>query len=150
MKSNSSFPKWPQQDPLVGVEHFGQRLQAVMGKESMASFARECNISEAMIRKYLKTSTLPGIENALAISTYTGKSLSWLITGVEETNVSATPSSLSERLTDEEIAKWWGCIFDALTVDDKTSIIRVFKLGGLNALFKSDIITSTLSKLNSR
>lgn len=149
MKSNSSFPKWPQQDPLVEVEHFGQRLKAVMGKESMASFARGCNISEATIRKYLKTNTLPGIENAVAISTYTGKSLSWLITGVEETNASATPSSLSERLTDEEIAKWWGYIADALTADDKTRIIAAFKLGGLNALFKPDLITRTQSRLNS-
>ncbi|WP_447879975.1 CI repressor protein [Serratia fonticola] len=145
MKSNSSFLKWPQQDPLVGVEHFGQRLKAVIGKESMASFARECKISEAMIRKYLKTNTLPGIENAVAISTYTGRSLSWLITGVEETKTPEESCSPA-RLTEEEIARWWGMISDALTIDDKTRIIAAFKLGGLNALFKPDLITSGQNK----
>ncbi|MFN3069408.1 hypothetical protein ACKWMY_15005 [Serratia sp. J2] len=72
----------------------------------------------------------------------TGKSLSWLITGVEESNASATASSLSERLTEEEIARWWGIVSDALTFDDKTRIVTAFKLGGVNALFKPDLIIS--------
>lgn len=149
MKRNPPSPVWGQ-SPWVGIEHFGQRLKAVIGKESMASFARGCNISEATIRKYLKTNTLPGIENAVAISTYTGRSLSWLITGVEELNASATASSLSERLTEEEIARWWGIVSDALTIDDKARIIAAFKQGGLQALFISGFLADTANKLKGR
>lgn len=141
MKDCDYTPEWPQYESLVGVEHFGERLKETMGDESITSFARGCNISEAAIRKYLKAGTLPGIENTAAISKYTGKSLSWLITGVEDTNGSATSDSLSEHLTNEEIVKWWGCISDALTVDEKIRIIAAFKQGGLQALFMSTLIT---------
>jgi len=90
---------------------------------------------------------LPGIDNVAAIAKYSGKSLTWLITGEEYED---KQSQGINRLPDEEIAMWWGCISDALTVDDKTRIITAFKLDGLNALFKSDLITSTLNKPKGR
>ncbi|MFN3069176.1 hypothetical protein ACKWMY_13805, partial [Serratia sp. J2] len=48
----------------------------------------------------------------------------------------------TNRLSDEEIAKWLGCIVDALTVDDKIRIVAAFKQGGLSALFKPELIAS--------
>ncbi|WP_337264900.1 MULTISPECIES: helix-turn-helix domain-containing protein [unclassified Serratia (in: enterobacteria)] len=140
MQNNISVPSWPK-TPL-GVKHFAERLESVMGTESIASFARGCHISAATVRKYLKSGTLPGIDNIAAISKYTGKSLAWLITGDEDSNSSNASNSPSASLTEEEIARWWGCISDALTVDDKIRIIAAFKQGGLQALFVSALITN--------
>lgn len=66
----------------------------------MAPFARGCNILAETIRKYLKKMLL-GIENAVAISMYTGKSQSCFIIGVEDKNTSAAPSSHSECVTEK-------------------------------------------------
>jgi transcriptional regulator with XRE-family HTH domain len=149
MQNKHPTPNLFAQNPMVGIEHFGQRLKAVMGKESMASFARGCDISDAMIRKYLKTTTLPGIDNVKKISEYTQKSLSWLITGVEETKTPEASGSPT-GLTEEEIAKWWRVISDALTVDEKARIIAAFKQGGLQALFVSGLLADTVNKSRGR
>ncbi|WP_337264561.1 MULTISPECIES: helix-turn-helix domain-containing protein [unclassified Serratia (in: enterobacteria)] len=145
--SISLVPSWPQ-TPL-GVENFGKRLESVMGNESIASFARECHVSAATVRKYLKAGTLPGIDNILAISEHTGRSLTWLISGEGE-EYSDKQSQDANRLSDEEIAKWWCCISDALTSDDKIRVIAAFKQGGLNALFKPDLIIGPLNKPKGR
>lgn len=146
----SNIPSWPQPQSLKGVEHFGKRLESVMGTEPIASFARGCHISPAIVRKYLKAGTLPGIDNIVAIAAYTGKSLSWLITGVEGSNASNTSDSPPVPLTEEEIARWWGCISDALTIDDKIRIIAAFKQGGLQALFVPTLVSNKTSQPNSR
>lgn len=145
MKSNNSVLPWNQQESLVGVEYFGKRLKQAIGNELIASFARKCEISEASVRKYLKGGMLPGIDIAEKISANTGRSLTWLITG-EGDEYKDKQSQDTNRLSDEEIAKWLGCIADALTVDDKIRIVAAFKLGGLSALFKPELITSKPDK----
>ncbi|HHQ6575742.1 TPA: CI repressor protein [Serratia fonticola] len=149
MKSNASFPQWRSNSEPTGVEHFGQRLQSVIGDQSVASFAKKCGLCEASLRKYLKSGTMPGIDRVAAISACTGRSLTWLITGGGE-EYKDKLSQDANNLSDEDIAMWWGCIADALAVEDKTRIIAAFKLGGLNALFKPDLITSTVNKPNGR
>ena len=141
MRSNASFPPWYPNSESIGVKHFGKRLQGVIGKQSVASFAKECGLCEASLRKYLKSGTMPGIDRVAAISAYTGRSLTWLITGEGE-EYKDKQSQDANHQSDEYIAKWWGCISDALAVEDKTRIIAAFKLGGLNALFKPDLINS--------
>lgn len=145
MKINTPALPWNQQESLVGVEHFGKRLKQAIGNELIASFARKCAISEASVRKYLKGGMLPGIDIAEKISANTGRSLTWLITGEGE-EYKDKQSQDANRLSDEDIAKWWNCIADALTVDDKIRIVAAFKLGGLNALFKPELITSKPDK----
>ncbi|CAI2492312.1 Uncharacterised protein [Serratia fonticola] len=149
MKSNTPVLPWNQQESLVGVEHFGKRLKQAIGNELIASFARKCEISEASVRKYLKGGMLPGIDIAEKISANTGRSLTWLITGEGE-EYKDKQSQDTNRLSDEEIAKWLGCIADALTADDKIRIVAAFKQGGLSALFKPELITSTQNKPKGR
>lgn len=141
MRSNASFPPWYPNSESTGVKHFGKRLQSVIGKQSVASFAKECGLCEASLRKYLKLGTMPGIDRVAAISAYSGRSLTWLITGEGE-EYKDKQSQDASHLSDECIAKWWGCISDALAVEDKNRIIAAFKLGGLSALFKPDLIIS--------
>ncbi|MGM0937332.1 MAG: helix-turn-helix domain-containing protein [Pseudomonadota bacterium] len=115
-----------------GVQHFNVRLKNIMGKESIASFARGCNIHPSTIRKYLNTNALPSIDKIEAIAKYTERSLAWLITGEEE-KVHTPARSQSP----DEIKKWWGIISEALTAEQKEKIIQAFKLGGVNAIFIS-------------
>lgn len=140
VESNRSQKSWVNGDEQTGLEHFGKRLNKLIGKQSVASFARDCKLSEASVRKYLNSGTLPGIDTVAAISAHTGCSLTWLITGEGEPYIDRT-GQVGNLLSDEEIAKWWNTITEALRVEDRINIITAFQYGGLNAVFKPDLIT---------
>ncbi|MGV8001768.1 CI repressor protein [Photorhabdus temperata subsp. temperata] len=149
MESNRSPIPWGNDDEQTGVEHFGKRLKQSIGKQSVSSFARDCKLSEASVRKYLNSGTLPGIDTVAAISAHTRYSLTWLITGEGEPHIDKT-GQVSNLLSDEEIVKWWNTITEALRVEDRINIITAFQYGGLNAVFKPDLITDNPLKPKAR
>ncbi|ENT4821187.1 MAG: CI repressor protein [Klebsiella michiganensis] len=104
MKTISNEATWGATQLPQGPEHFGERLKTLIGKQSVASFSRDCGVTEAPIRKYLKTGTVPGIDSVATIAAYTGRSLTWLITG--EGDPLADNVQL-KGLSEEEIKKWW-------------------------------------------
>lgn len=59
---------------------FSQRLKELIGEESVSGFARRVDISEALIRKYLKGSE-PSLTKANQIAMKANCSLEWLATG---------------------------------------------------------------------
>ncbi|WP_136486901.1 helix-turn-helix transcriptional regulator [Vibrio sp. H11] len=59
---------------------FANRLQTLIGAESISGFARRVDISEALIRKYLKGSE-PSLSKANQIAMRANCSLEWLATG---------------------------------------------------------------------
>ncbi|WP_445157368.1 helix-turn-helix domain-containing protein [Halomonas sp. E14] len=59
---------------------FGARLRQAIGSRSVLSFAKECGISDSLVRKYLAGS-LPGLDKALTMARVAGVSLEWLATG---------------------------------------------------------------------
>lgn len=138
MKNNYSQHSWGKPPQPKGPEHFGERLKTVIGKQSVASFARGCGVSEASMRKYLKTDTVPGIDSVAMIAACTGRSLTWLITGEGDP---FTDNARQKCYSEEEIKKWWTLIFDALDAEDKSSVIMAFQQGGLNAVFSPEIMT---------
>ncbi|MBZ7501006.1 bacteriophage CI repressor [Klebsiella michiganensis] len=138
MKNNYSQHSWGELPSPKGPEHFGERLKTVIGKQSVASFARDCGVSEASMRKYLKTDTVPGIDSVAMIAACTGRSLTWLITGEGDP---FTDNAKQKRFSEEETKKWWTLIFDALDAEDKSSVIMAFQQGGLNAVFSPEIMT---------
>ncbi|MDV2872942.1 helix-turn-helix domain-containing protein [Phytobacter diazotrophicus] len=144
MKSNHSQLSWGERPIPKGPEHFGERLKAVIGNQSVASFARDCGVSEASMRKYLKTGTEPGIDSVATIAAYTGCSLTWLITGEGDL---FTDNAKQEHLSEEDIKKWWGLIFDALDAENKTKIIHAFQQGGLSAVFHPSLAASKAVKI---
>ncbi|CQJ60247.1 TPA: helix-turn-helix domain-containing protein [Yersinia enterocolitica] len=144
MKSNHSQLSWGERPIPKGPEHFGERLKAVIGKQSVASFARDCGVSEASMRKYLKTGTEPGIDSVAMIAVCTGRSLTWLITGEGDP---FTDNAKQEHFSEEDIKKWWGLIFDALDVENKTKIIHAFQQGGLSSVFHPSLATSKAVKI---
>ncbi|HDV0902540.1 TPA: XRE family transcriptional regulator [Vibrio fluvialis] len=59
---------------------FATRLQELIGKESISGFARRVEMSEGLIRKYLKGSE-PSLSKANQIAMRANCSLEWLATG---------------------------------------------------------------------
>lgn len=59
---------------------FSERLKTLIGEESISGFARRVDISEALIRKYLKGSE-PSLAKANQIAMRANCSLEWLATG---------------------------------------------------------------------
>lgn len=59
---------------------FSERLKTLIGEESISGFARRVDISEALIRKYLKGSE-PSLTKANQIAMRANCSLEWLATG---------------------------------------------------------------------
>lgn len=59
---------------------FSTRLKTLIGEESISGFARRVDISEALIRKYLKGSE-PSLAKANQIAMRANCSLEWLATG---------------------------------------------------------------------
>jgi len=60
---------------------FSRRLQALIGKESVSSFARRCGLAESLLRAYLRDGRMPSIDKAAAIAAAAGVSVDWLATG---------------------------------------------------------------------
>lgn len=123
MESYQNKMTWGEPPLPKGPKHFGERLKTVIGKQSVASFARDCGVSEASMRKYLKTDTVPGIDSVAMIAACTGRSLTWLITGEGDP---FTDNAKQKRFSEEETKKWWTLIFDALDTEDKSSVIMAF------------------------
>ncbi|KJR39100.1 DNA-binding protein [Vibrio navarrensis] len=59
---------------------FAQRLNTLIGEESISGFARRVGLSEALIRKYLNGSE-PSLSKANQIAVRANCSLEWLATG---------------------------------------------------------------------
>ncbi|WEM45485.1 XRE family transcriptional regulator (plasmid) [Photobacterium sp. DA100] len=59
---------------------FSSRLRTLIGEESISGFARKVEISEALLRKYLKGSE-PSLAKANQIAMRANCSLEWLATG---------------------------------------------------------------------
>nr|WP_206769429.1 MULTISPECIES: XRE family transcriptional regulator [Vibrio] len=62
------------------VVSFATRLQELIGEESISGFARRVEMSEGLIRKYLKGSE-PSLSKANQIAMRANCSLEWLATG---------------------------------------------------------------------
>lgn len=65
------------------LEHdFKERLTKVIGDRSVLSFAKECGMSDSLVRKYL-AGTLPGLDKLVVMAEVAGVSVQWLATGKE-------------------------------------------------------------------
>ncbi|MGY5449420.1 XRE family transcriptional regulator [Agarivorans sp. MS3-6] len=62
------------------MSQFSERLQELMGEQSVSGFARKVELNESLIRKYLKGSE-PSLSKANQIAQKANCSLEWLATG---------------------------------------------------------------------
>lgn len=66
----------------VGTGELSARLQAIIGRESVSSFARKCGLAESVLRTYLRDGRMPPLDKARAIAAAAGVTLDWLATGL--------------------------------------------------------------------
>ncbi|MBE2259491.1 MAG: hypothetical protein IAE88_11570 [Rhodobacteraceae bacterium] len=57
------------------------RLKAIIGEESVSSFARRCRLAESVLRTYLRDGRMPPLDKASVIAAAAGVSVDWLATG---------------------------------------------------------------------
>lgn len=68
---------------MAELEHgFRARLTEAIGDRSVLSFAKECGMSDSLVRKYL-AGTLPGLDKVVVMAQVAGVSVQWLATGKE-------------------------------------------------------------------
>lgn len=60
---------------------FSERLRKSFEGRSIRGFARECGLSEGVLRSYLRGDTFPTLDRLWAISAAAGVSVTWLATG---------------------------------------------------------------------
>lgn len=59
----------------------GERLKSVIGDKSLRHFARDCDISDAVLRRYVAGSSEPGITVVVKMANAAGVTVEWLATG---------------------------------------------------------------------
>ena len=125
------------------INHFGKRLEEAMNGESKTSFAKKCGISDTVIGKYLRGESYPSINKLPAIANACGKSMNWLIIGVENENeISAGDDIKSHVTVEDELTNWWLMIFQSLTESERKKAISLFQRHGISALLP-DIMDDT-------
>jgi transcriptional regulator with XRE-family HTH domain len=66
----------------LGVRHFSERLRMALAGRSVRSFARECGLSEGVLRSYLRGDAYPSLDRLEAIALAAEVNDSWLATGM--------------------------------------------------------------------
>ncbi len=79
--ANTAAGAYPPAPAELGAGALSARLQALIGKETVSSFARKCGLAESVLRTYLKDGRMPPLDKALAIAAAAGVSVDWLATG---------------------------------------------------------------------
>lgn len=80
---------------------FADRLKVLIGNQSANAFAREVDIGESLMRKYLAGAT-PGIDKVAQIAKVKGVALDWLINGEGEMSTVELPQ-LPQRVQATEL-----------------------------------------------
>ena len=60
---------------------FSERLKELIGNKSGRAFAKEAGISYSTLHNYLTNTSLPTLDNLIALATYANVSVQWLATG---------------------------------------------------------------------
>ncbi|OSM04878.1 helix-turn-helix domain-containing protein [Magnetofaba australis] len=82
------------------LRQFAERLREAIGNESVRGFARECGLSEGVLRNYLRGSTYPTLDRLAAIAAAANVDLSWLATGIGDSSPQAVISAPGGGLPD--------------------------------------------------
>ena len=78
---------------------FRERLKEVIGEESVHSFSRRCDLSEATLRGYLRGVSYPTIDRLNKIAITSNTSMAWLIGA--ETEVAGTSEPASQYVVSD-------------------------------------------------
>jgi len=66
----------------MNFDAFPERLKACLGDESVYGFAKRCDMSEGLLRRYLAGQSLPGMDKLVTMAQAAKVAIEWLATGV--------------------------------------------------------------------
>lgn len=125
----------------VGISRFPERLRIAMEGRSIRGFARECGLSEGVLRSYLRGDTFPSLDRLGVLAVAAGVSDTWLATGEGpmrrggEHEIQESPESyrlMDERLLGEVIEEVERCLqecgLDLPPAKKKELILTVYNL----------------------
>lgn len=136
-----------------GVKNFPGRLRSAISGKSIRGFAKECGLSEGVLRNYLRGDTFPTLDRLEAISTAAGVSATWLATG--ETSSGAGGASfigesvgdyrpVDERLIGEVIEEVETCVrkagLDLLPAKKREVVLTAYGLFARSGELDRDVI----------
>lgn len=80
---------------------FSDRLKELIGNKSGRAFAKEAGISYSTLHNYLTNTSLPTLDNLIALATYANVSVQWLATG-EHTEAQLQKDGLNLLASNDE------------------------------------------------
>lgn len=139
--------------PMEAINRFGERLKEAIGDESNMSFAKKCGLSDTLIGKYVRGESYPSIAKLPAIAKACGKSMSWLLSGVDDEAQKLPGSEQHDNhihLDSDELTNWWEMIFKSLTDSEKQKAVMLFQRYGINALLPNIIEENAAASIASK
>lgn len=124
-----------------GINRFSERLKEAMETANIASnvqLARQTELSESTIRKYLKGETYPTLDRLALLAEACSCSASWLATGEGETrqqeNIIPEPLVYKSEVVGAEIDK----ILSYLSPEQQDKFLKVIYTRGIGAILRLD------------
>ena len=125
----------------TGINRFSQRLKEAMeiaGITSNTQLAKRADMSEAVIRKYLKGESYPTLDRLAIIADACHCSVSWLATGDgQNSHENDTRENYHARTTDLGIAEFVA-VLSRLSGGERELLLRIIYKNGVTALLNLD------------
>lgn len=124
-----------------GINRFSDRLKEAMktaGIPSNNQLAKDTELSEATIRKYLKGETFPTLDRLALLADACGCSLAWLASGDGDIECDAKNKDETLVHNDESKVSEVENILSYLTYEQKVKFLRVIYTKGIAAILSLD------------
>lgn len=141
-----------------GKENIASRLRKLIGQRTVRAAAADWGLAFSTLNNYLTRGTEPSLNVAIKISHMEGVPVEWLATGISTgealkspqdntkgfaSEENATPysaykdTSIPPRMhSDERLSMAWAVIFEALTYQQKATLISMFMRMGANGVIE--------------
>ncbi|MGC0197994.1 helix-turn-helix domain-containing protein [Enterobacter cloacae complex sp. 2025EL-00064] len=124
-----------------GINRFSERLKEAMEAANIASnvqLARQTELSESTIRKYLKGETYPTLDRLALLAEACSCSASWLATGEGDTRLQINDAAESLVYKCERVGPEVDKILSYLSPEQQDKFLKVIYTRGIGAILRLD------------
>ncbi|MCP4285334.1 MAG: helix-turn-helix transcriptional regulator [Gammaproteobacteria bacterium] len=129
---------------------FATRLKQIIGEDSVSKFAKKCEVTESMLRKYLLGESVPGTDKLVRVAQVADVSIRWLATGEGTWSEAAgwdrvTPSQLAIVLEFERYARRRAdagtrCALSAFVREYNAGQLEIGTIGDVKKITEDELI----------
>ncbi|HBC3397754.1 TPA: hypothetical protein KDX89_004570 [Vibrio parahaemolyticus] len=84
------------------IIRFKERLKFIIGDRSVRSFSRDCGLAEKTLRNYMAGKQYPTLDRLDLIANASGKTIEWLVTGQDSSDIKKEGSTERRENADQE------------------------------------------------